>query len=75
MCLRAAAASPGFECDGMRKQAFEWSEGSLFAPPLATWHSGIITARDQAFLPAVATARSSWILPRPSFVFQQQLCV
>jgi len=22
--------------DGMRKQAFEWSEGSLFAPPLNT---------------------------------------
>ncbi|TMA62934.1 MAG: cupin domain-containing protein [Deltaproteobacteria bacterium] len=44
--------------DGMRKQAFEWSEGSLFAPPLNTWHRHY-TAR--------ASRRFSWrSRPRPS---------
>ena len=42
--------------DGMRKQAFEWSEGSLFAPPLNTWHRLYNGARESAFLLAVTTA-------------------
>jgi quercetin dioxygenase-like cupin family protein len=42
--------------DGMRKQAFEWSEGSLFAPPLNTWHRHYNGSREPAFLLAVTTA-------------------
>src|SRR2546425_12664449 len=42
--------------EGMRKQAFEWSEGSLFAPPLNTWHRLYNGARESAFLLAVTTA-------------------
>src|SRR5438445_11689333 len=42
--------------DGMRKQALEWSAGSLFAPPLNTWHRLYNGARESAFLLAGTTA-------------------
>src|SRR5215813_8376632 len=47
--------------DGMRKQSFEWSEGSLFAPPL-TRGTGIITApASRRFSSRLRPRRSSWI--------------
>ena len=56
--------------DGSRKQAFEWSEGGLFAPPLNTWHRLYNGSREPAFLLAVTTAPIIWDLFRdPDFIF------
>ena len=53
-----------------RKQAFEWGEGSLFAPPLNTWHRLYNGAREPAFLLAVTTAPIIMDFFRdPEFIF------
>jgi quercetin dioxygenase-like cupin family protein len=53
--------------DGMRKQAFEWSEGSLFAPPLNTWHRLYNGARESA------PRRLSWISFATRILFSKTL--
>lgn len=42
--------------EGEPKQTFEWGEGSLFAPPLNTWHRLINGTREPAIFVAVTTA-------------------
>jgi quercetin dioxygenase-like cupin family protein len=56
--------------DGGKKQAFEWSEGGLFAPPLNTSHRLYNGSREPAFLLAVTTAPIILDLFRdPEFIF------
>jgi quercetin dioxygenase-like cupin family protein len=56
--------------EGQRKQVFEWGEGSLFAPPLNTWHRLVNGAREPAILLAVTTAPLIMDIFRdPNFVF------
>jgi quercetin dioxygenase-like cupin family protein len=53
-----------------RKQLFEWSEGSLFAPPLNTWHRLLNGAAEPAILIAVTTAPLMLDFFRdPDFIF------
>ncbi|HLB29683.1 MAG TPA: cupin domain-containing protein [Dehalococcoidia bacterium] len=53
-----------------RKQTFEWGEGSLFAPPLNTWHRLVNGGREPALALAVSTAPIMLDIYRdPSFVF------
>lgn len=42
--------------DGEGKQVFEWGEGSLFSPPINTWHRLYNNTREPALLLAVTTA-------------------
>ncbi len=56
--------------EGQKKQSFEWSEGSIFAPPLNTWHRLVNGAREPAIVLAVTTAPLVLDLFRdPEFVF------
>ena len=56
--------------DGQKKQSFEWSEGSIFAPPLNTWHRLVNGAAEPAIVLAVTTAPLILDLFRdPEFVF------
>ena len=56
--------------EGGKKQSFEWSEGSIFAPPLNTWHRLVNGAREPAIVLAVTTAPLVLDLFRdPEFVF------
>jgi quercetin dioxygenase-like cupin family protein len=41
---------------GSRRQEIEWREGSLFSPPLNTWHRLINTGNNPALFVAVTTA-------------------
>lgn len=42
--------------EGQKKQTFEWGEGSIFAPPLNTWHRLINGSSEPAVVLAVTTA-------------------
>lgn len=56
--------------DNGKKQLFEWSEGSIFAPPLNTWHRLVNGAREPAVLVAVTTAPMIWDIFRDEdFIF------
>ncbi|HLB29387.1 MAG TPA: hypothetical protein VJM69_04580 [Dehalococcoidia bacterium] len=53
-----------------RKQAFEWGEGGLFAPPLNTWHRLVNGGREPVLLLAVTIAPLVVdIFRNPKFVF------
>ena len=53
-----------------RKQTFEWGEGSLFAPPLNTWHRLVNGGREPVLLLAETTAPLVLDVFRdPNFVF------
>ncbi len=53
-----------------KKTTFEWGEGSLFAPPLNTWHRLVTGSREPALLLAVTTAPQSLLALRdPEFIF------
>ena len=45
--------------EGGPKVTFEWGEGSLFAPPLNTWHRLVNGSREPALFLAVTTAPSA----------------
>jgi quercetin dioxygenase-like cupin family protein len=56
--------------EGQRKQIFEWGEGSLFSPPLNTWHRLVNGAPAPALLLAVTTAPVMMdFLRDPEFIF------
>jgi len=56
--------------EGQKRQTFEWGDGSIFAPPLNTWHRLVNGAREPAVVLAVTTAPMVLDLFRdPEFVF------
>ncbi len=56
--------------EGGIKQSFEWAEGSIFAPPLNTWHRLVNGAREPAMALVITTAPMILDLFRdPDFVF------
>jgi len=56
--------------EGGKKQFFEWAEGSIFAPPLNTWHRLVNGAREPAMALVITTAPMILDLFRdPDFVF------
>ena len=56
--------------DGGSKVSFEWGEGSVFAPPLNTWHRLVNGSRDPALVLGITTApRMMNLLHDNDFVF------
>ncbi len=56
--------------DGRSKQSFEWQDGSLFAPPLNTWHQLFNGSSEPALLLALTDAPLVFDLYRdPEFIF------
>jgi quercetin dioxygenase-like cupin family protein len=56
--------------EGGPKKTFEWGEGSLFAPPLNTWHRLYSVSSEPAILLAVTTAPIVMdLFHNPGFVF------
>jgi quercetin dioxygenase-like cupin family protein len=57
--------------DGGAKQSFEWSEGSLFSPPLNAWHQLFNGSAEPALLLALTDAPIAFDLYRdPGFVME-----
>ena len=56
--------------EGEAKVTFEWGEGSVFAPPLNTWHRLINGTKEPALFMAMTTAPSIMeYLPDTEFIF------
>ena len=56
--------------EGGPRVSFEWGEGSLFAPPLNTWHRLVNGSREPVLIVAVTTApQIMYAVHDPDFIF------
>lgn len=70
ICVLSGQGATEIWQDGGRKRIFEWGSGSLFAPPLNSWHRLVNGSREPVKFVAVTTAPLMMdVFHNPDFIF------